>query len=140
MNPDASTSIATARRSRTDTPIGFACWLLAGTVTTALLFWFDPAFGGFYPVCPLYRLTGWQCPGCGGLRAIHQLLHGHWLEAARLNALLVVSLPFLAWFGARQFARKIWGREFRHGAVHPALLWAGLGAVLAFSVARNLVF
>ncbi|MBI5775095.1 MAG: DUF2752 domain-containing protein [Verrucomicrobia bacterium] len=137
MNPDPSIN---ARRSRAAAPITIGVWLLGGGGLAAVLYWFDPALGGIYPVCLFHRLTGWQCPGCGGLRALHQLLHGHWAEAARLNALLVVALPFFAWFGARQFAREVCGLEPGTGAVRPVLLWIWLGAAVLFSVARNLPF
>ena len=43
----------------------------------AVLFFFDPAKHGFYPVCVFHALTGWNCPGCGATRAAYQLLHGH---------------------------------------------------------------
>src|SRR3954447_20165 len=60
----------------------------------AVLYWFNPAQFGFYPRCALYETTGLLCPGCGSLRAIHQLLHGHLAAAFQLNALLVLGLPF----------------------------------------------
>src|SRR5208283_1274662 len=50
---------------------------LAAAVAAAVLFVFDPATAGFYPVCALHEMTGLQCPGCGGLRAMHQVFHGH---------------------------------------------------------------
>ncbi len=46
---------------------------LAGIV----LFCFDPERCGFYPICIFHQSTGLLCPGCGSLRAMHQLLHGH---------------------------------------------------------------
>ena len=41
-----------------------------------LLFRFDPATNWWFPSCPFKELTGWLCPFCGSLRAIHALLHG----------------------------------------------------------------
>lgn len=29
-----------------------------------------------YPLCLFKLLTGWNCPFCGGLRLMHDLLHG----------------------------------------------------------------
>ncbi|MFB7503929.1 DUF2752 domain-containing protein, partial [Streptomyces broussonetiae] len=46
----------------------------------------DPNEPGHYPVCPLYRLTGLYCPGCGGLRSAHAFVHGDLLTALRDNA------------------------------------------------------
>ena len=42
----------------------------------------------FMPRCPFHEVTGMHCPGCGGTRAIHALLHGHPLKAIRYNAIL----------------------------------------------------
>ncbi|MGH9578069.1 MAG: DUF2752 domain-containing protein, partial [Terriglobales bacterium] len=62
----------------------------------AILYRWNPATAGFYPICPFLSLTGWYCPGCGSLRALHQLLHGNLGAAFDLNPLLVVALPFVA--------------------------------------------
>ncbi|MCR4573988.1 MAG: DUF2752 domain-containing protein [Lentisphaeria bacterium] len=43
----------------------------------------------FMPKCIFHEWTGLHCPGCGGTRAIHTLLHGHPLKAMRYNALLL---------------------------------------------------
>src|SRR6267143_629459 len=61
----------------------------------AILFFFDPRQYGFYPKCPLYTLTGLHCPGCGALRGLHELMHGHLLVAVRMNSLLFPGLPAL---------------------------------------------
>jgi hypothetical protein len=45
--------------------------------------------------CSLYQMTGLQCPGCGGQRALHYLLHGELLKAFRYNAIFVLTLPIL---------------------------------------------
>jgi hypothetical protein len=67
----------------------------------AILFCFDPNGGGFYPVCLFHQATGLLCPGCGSLRAMHQLLHGHVLAAFEFNPLLLLCLPAAAWYAAR---------------------------------------
>src|SRR6266496_4706029 len=70
--------------------------MLAAAGAAAILFSFNPAQYGFYPVCYFHAATGLNCPGCGSLRALHQLLHGHVAETARHNLLLLLCLPFLA--------------------------------------------
>ena len=55
----------------------------------------------------MYQLTGLACPGCGSLRALHQLTHGHFGEALRLNPMLVMALPFLFWIVLRKKQKSI---------------------------------
>ncbi len=58
-------------------------------------FWFDPVEEGrFFPKCPVYFLTGLQCPSCGSQRAFHALLHGEFLAALRYNYFIVFGVPF----------------------------------------------
>lgn len=58
--------------------------------------YFDPATVPGFPPCPIYRLTGFQCPGCGTQRALHSLLCLDFKAAWCYNALLLVSLFILA--------------------------------------------
>ncbi|HLY98631.1 MAG TPA: DUF2752 domain-containing protein [Candidatus Angelobacter sp.] len=65
----------------------------------AVLYRFSPTENGFYLRCPFHALTGLQCPGCGGTRAVYQILHLHLGQAFHLNAMVTVLGPFaLAWF------------------------------------------
>jgi hypothetical protein len=57
----------------------------------ALLFAFDPAVTWWFPSCPLRALTGWLCPFCGSLRALHAIVHGAPLVAFALNPLTTVG-------------------------------------------------
>src|ERR1035438_1340940 len=79
--------------SRLITLAGAVCVLLA-TLTALVLFCFDPRQYHFYPICLFHQTTGLLCPGCGALRAMHQLLHGHLAVAFQFNPMLIVSLPF----------------------------------------------
>ncbi|HEX7617315.1 MAG TPA: DUF2752 domain-containing protein, partial [Verrucomicrobiae bacterium] len=56
----------------------------------AVVYFFNPSTHGFYPICLFHALTGWNCPGCGGTRAVYALLHGHFLLALEDNALVVL--------------------------------------------------
>ena len=47
----------------------FSAKLLAILVSLAVLFQFNPAQFGFYPVCFFHKSTGLLCPACGSLRA-----------------------------------------------------------------------
>jgi hypothetical protein len=60
-----------------------------------MIYFVDPAQPGHYPTCPFKWVTGLDCPGCGSMRALHQILHGHPLAAANYNVLFVAFAPFL---------------------------------------------
>jgi hypothetical protein len=117
-------------------PIG--AWLLAaGFLLVGLaLYLFNPAENRFYPGCLFHNWTGLDCPGCGALRATHQLLHGHITAAFHFNALYVCSLPVLAWIGVRAVIG-----QFRPGqmpAFRTGWMWVGLILLIVFGVVRNL--
>ena len=57
-------------------------WLIAAgamAIGVSIVYAFDPSTARFYPPCVFHSLTGLQCPGCGGTRALHALLvsRGH---------------------------------------------------------------
>jgi hypothetical protein len=59
----------------------------------------DPHTSGRYPTCPWHAVTGTWCPGCGGLRAVHDLTHGHLVTALHENLLVVLLGPsLLVWW------------------------------------------
>ena len=124
------------RSARCSPGVLAASGALAG-VAGLLLFCFDPRQYHFYPICFFHQATGLLCPGCGVLRGMHQLLHGHLTSAFRFNPMLVASLPFLSWFGAK-FALQTARRQPLSVGLRPAWLWLILAAVLVVSVLRNL--
>ncbi len=103
----------------------------------AVLFFFDPAKHGFYPICLFHTLTGLNCPGCGATRAAYQLLHGHLLRALHDNALFVLMLAALAAQGAWFAVQKTRNRPVAFN-VSPMMLWGFLVTVFVFTVLRNL--
>lgn len=102
----------------------------------AILYFFNPAQFGFYPTCMFYKTTGLLCPGCGTLRAMHQLLHGHVEAAFGFNALFVLSLPFVAWACFRA-ARERAAHKPAWAWIRPAWLWLGLVVFVLFGILRN---
>ena len=116
-------------------------WPTAGGAVAMLggatLFWFDPSRVHIYPVCFFHQVTGLLCPGCGSLRALHQLFHGHLATAFRFNPLLVVSLPFAGWV-AGQYARRRMHQQPASLPVRPVWVWVFLALALVFFVWRNL--
>jgi hypothetical protein len=97
----------------------------------------DPNQPGHYPVCPLFRLTGLYCPGCGGLRSAHAFAHGDLATALTDNALAVGGYLAFAVLWSVWVIRVLCGRPVRleAGRVH---LWVLGALVLVFTVVRNL--
>ena len=109
----------------------------AAAVAGVTLFAVDPNEPGHYPTCPFLLTTGYYCPGCGALRAVHDLLHGDLLGAIARNPLAVVALPYLllAWLA---WVLRISGRPTPRSTSLPSwVLWVVLGAVITFGVLRN---
>lgn len=118
------------------------CWwtrfgvMLALGVTFGVLHWFAPDRHGFYPRCGFHALTGYHCPGCGGLRSVHYLTHGQWVQAARSNVLVVGVLPMVLAVAAHRWWRGQGG--LRLSEISGRWLWWGAIVVLAFGMLRNL--
>ncbi|PAZ15476.1 hypothetical protein CLM62_13775 [Streptomyces sp. SA15] len=99
----------------------------------------DPNEPGHYPACPLLRLTGIYCPGCGGLRSAHAFVHGDFVAALGANALAVAGYLVFAVVWTVWVVRSLRGRPLRIdlGPVH---LWSLGALLLVFTVVRNLPF
>ncbi|WP_307873521.1 MULTISPECIES: DUF2752 domain-containing protein [unclassified Frankia] len=123
-----------SRRARLAGYLGVAAVAVAGSTMIYLV---DPAQPGHYPPCPFKWATrGLDCPGCGSMRGLHQLLHGHIGAAANYNILLVVAAPCLVvgWFVA---VLRLLGVGVRTPRM-PSLLNRAIPiAVIAFWIIRN---
>lgn len=116
----------------------YALTAAAGVTGLAVIYLFDPREPGNYPVCPFFGLTGWHCPGCGTLRAIHQSMRGNIAAAFGFNAYAMLVLPAVVWWLAAGFLRA-YGLPAPPRVFIPARwIWALLAAVLAFWLLRNL--
>jgi hypothetical protein len=125
-----------ASRARLKAAIGVLAAALA--VAAVLLFRLDPAGTLLLPPCPFRALTGIACPGCGSVRALHQLLHGNLTAALDLNALVVLLAPAVAWQLAALGLRALRWAEIWSPLEARWSARAVLVAVLAFWVLRNI--
>lgn len=102
------------------------------------LYVFDPATSNLFPPCPLRYLTGWYCPGCGSLRAMHQLLHGNVSAAWALNPLTVLLLPFLAYGTASYALFEIRGQHLPRLFLPAFWIRVLCAVIILFGIARNI--
>jgi hypothetical protein len=99
----------------------------------------DPHTSGRYPTCPFHAVTGLWCPGCGGLRAVHDLTHGHLIVALHENVLVVLLGPTLVvWWLLARLRRTDRRPVTLVLSTRGALVVAALLAV--FALVRNLPF
>ncbi len=98
----------------------------------------NPYAETIFPPCPILHLTGWQCPGCGGTRAMYSFLFGDILSSLAMNPLVVAGYLGVA----AAFAGVVAGRRGR-GRMAQWLYWlAGattLGATLYSGLIRNIL-
>lgn len=110
----------------------------AALVAATTLWAIDPNQPGHYPTCPFLATTGLYCPGCGSLRATHDLLHGDLAGALARNPLAVLAVPYLL-LAFVTFVLRATGRPApRSTSLPPWVIWALLAVVLAFTLLRNL--
>ena len=109
--------------------------ILTGTL---LLFRFtEPGALGPGFRCPVHQYTGRLCPGCGSMRALHSLVHGHFIPALRANFMMVLLLPGLLYSFAYGL---LTGREPGSNPRLKARLSNMLIIVLlVFTIGRNLL-
>ena len=116
------------RRGLTYTALGTAAVVAGGLAYVGIA---DPHRPGFlFPACPFKALTGWDCPGCGGLRMTHDVLNGDLSAAVTDNVFLLVGGPLLAvWLLIR------WRLGLR---LMPVAAWVTLVvAAVAWTIVRN---
>ena len=122
---------------RRSTVIAIWSVLLAGA---AYLFMFEPGKTGFFPVCLFRFLTGYQCPGCGSTRAMHQLLHGHVVAAFELNPFFLLAIPFLLYTLVRYSVIVMRGGVPRQNTLPAPYIYALFVVVVSFWIFRNTPF
>ncbi len=98
----------------------------------------NPYAETIFPPCPILHLTGWQCLGCGGTRAMYSLLHGDILRSLAMNPLVVAGYLGVA----VAVAGVVAGRR-GYGRVAQWFYWLAaavtLGATLYSALIRNVV-
>jgi len=115
-----------------------AATCIAAAVAMVMLSVFDPATSGIFPPCPVRYLTGWYCPGCGSLRAIHQLLQGNLRAGWAMNPLTVVLLPFVAYGLVSSALLELRAQGLPQPFLRAVWIRALCAAIILFGIVRNL--
>jgi len=65
-----------------------------------------------YLPCVINEITGLECPGCGGTRAIYELLHFRFLKALSNNIFTILFIvPVTGYALAREYLNYLFERE-----------------------------
>lgn len=107
---------------------------------SGIVWYFDPTKSNFFPVCPLYTLTGFACPGCGLTRGFHALFHGDLLTAVDYNALIPFFAAAFLFLIATLVSVAVRGKSLIKVSASPAYLFGTLVLLIVFGVLRNLPF
>ena len=110
---------------------------LAALPCLALLYRYKPDEGGIFPPCLFFALTDLHCPGCGALRALHELLNGNLLAAFGHNPYAILALPVIGYTYLSALLLSVSGRQLPAPLVRPTVTWWLLTAIVAFWILRN---
>ena len=113
--------------------------LALAPIACVVLYLFNPAADGDpYPNCPFLWLTGYYCPGCGSLRAYHQLLRGNVDGAIGLNPVTVLALPAMIYALASAWLMGFRGAGLPQPKWTAGAAWSAGAFLVVFAVVRNL--
>jgi hypothetical protein len=100
----------------------------------------DPTTTHFLPVCPLYSMTGFACPGCGLTRGFHALFHGDVVTALDFNALIPIWTFVFGYLFLSLVLTATRGRGLSWKFITPGFLIGLMVVLLTFGVLRNLPY
>ena len=87
--------------------------------------------------CPLYQLTGWQCPFCGVQRGIIALMHGEVAEWWNYNPVVWCLTPYFLLFIISEIYRPWLEKPFFKWIRQDKVIFSVMGLLLLWSVVRN---
>ena len=91
----------------------------------------------FFISCPFYKITGFQCSGCGSQRAFHEILHLNFKEAFRQNALVLLGIPYFSLIFFTSFFQEKFAK-LRQLLIGKKTILVLFIIVILFGIFRNL--
>ena len=138
MNMQAEPEIVAYQDAPIIERIAAGAALAVMAAAAAFVAYFDPAKASFFPLCPLYSMTGFACPGCGLTRGFHELFHGRLIPALDFNLLIPVWVAIFGWAFVSLSMYVVRGRGLPMWPTRPRFLWTFLITLLAFGIVRNI--
>ena len=91
----------------------------------------------FFISCPFYKITGYQCSGCGSQRAFHEILHLNFREAFHQNALVLFGIPYFSLIFITSFFQEKFAK-LRQILIGKKTILILIFIVILFGIFRNL--
>lgn len=107
-------------------------------VSILTLYLLNPAEYTYHPPCYLYLITGKLCPGCGGMRGMHHLLHGRFLDALHFNLMLLFAVPIGLYYLLSQFSILFFDKAFPDIISKKYIFYPILVIALLYWILRNI--
>ena len=92
----------------------------------------------FYLFCPIRKLTGLYCPGCGVTRMLLHILKGNFYQAFRYNPLLFMMLPFFIIYYFDSFYSEYKQKPRKFERLEPKLWYFLLVLFIGYGILRNI--
>ena len=119
--------------------IGWICIGIISLILLAYRIW-PKWFQMMFPACVFYRLTGWYCPGCGGTRAVLNLLRGNILKSFFYHPFVPYTVAIGGWFMLSHTIDRLFkGRTHMGLKYRDWSMWVALGLVGINFVAKNIL-
>lgn len=113
---------------------------VAAVVATVLVYRMDPYAEHTLIPCMFYESTGYYCPGCGGTRGVHFLLHFDILNSLRHNLFLPITLSVAMYALVARTVKVFWGKTLFVWHPDGRLILALAIVLVLYWILRNLPF
>ena len=97
----------------------------------------NPATSYLMPKCLFKMLTGYDCPSCGGQRALHALLNGRVYDAFMLNPFLFLVAPYILAVLYSSFSKSMVAMKIKPFVSHYVTISIYLFVYILWWVVRN---
>lgn len=116
--------------------IGMISLLAGGPL---LLLYLSKMDAGIYPSCIFYSYLGIYCPGCGGTRAVRELLHGHVLRSLLYHPLVLYAAAIYVVFMISQTLSLVSKGRIKGVSFHFWFLYGAVAVIAVNFIVKNLL-
>ena len=90
-----------------------------------------------YPGCPIYRITGLYCPGCGGTHAFRAMAHGEIGASLSFHPLVLPAACFIVLYLAALLLWKLCGGRGFKPHFRRVYIVISIGLILYHVISAN---